>query len=135
MPGIHQPGANGQEQDALRRILCAEFGDRHVQSGLADRVRGRVGHAQGPDQFDVRVGTGEGDDFLRGPLQDQRGEQVEEVDLGDDVGLEVLEQVVLQLRDLFASVCLLGMVVSGISIEGGGRGETEIVERIGKGGE
>lgn len=120
MPGIHQPGANGQEQDALRRILCAEFGDRHVQSGLADRVRGRVGHAQGPDQFDVRVGTGEGDDFLRGPLQNQRGEQVEEVDLGDDVGLEVLEQVVLQLRDLFASVCLLGMAVSGISIEGGG---------------
>lgn len=48
--------------------------------------------------------TGDGDDLLRLALQDQRHEQVEEMDVAGDIGLEELVGNVVQLLGLFAPV-------------------------------
>lgn len=103
-PGIHQSRRETKKEHAIGAILGAEFCDRHIKRSLADRVHTRGVDVELGDQVDVCVPAGDGDDLLGGAAEDQRGEEVEEMDLGDGVGFEVCEHFLLQGDWVFASI-------------------------------
>lgn len=93
--------ANAQEEDAVLLVLGAELGCDHVHGGLAGGVEGAGLDVVLVGKVAVGKAAGNDDDFLGIALEDHGHEEMVEVDVADDVGVE---------EDLQGLVDLLGLV-------------------------
>lgn len=85
---LHGSWADAEKEDAFLLVLYAELSDDNVQGrlgGSVDRSRFDVDIV---DPVKVTVTAGNGDALLHLALLNQRDEEIEEVDIADDIGLE-----------------------------------------------
>jgi hypothetical protein len=101
VPRLHQSRANTQKQHTLLRILGTELSHRHIHRRLANGVRPVFEDVVLAGHFPIAHTTGYGNDLLRVTLEDERQEEVEEVDVSDDVDLEELDEVGLEFGCVF----------------------------------
>ena len=85
---VHHSGAHTKDEHTVFLVLCAELGHNDVQGRLGGSVQSRTLNVQIVDEVKVGMTTGKGDDLLSLTLQYKRHEEVEEVDVADDIGLE-----------------------------------------------
>lgn len=88
MAGFDEAGRDADEQNTVFAVCCAELCDGHVQCCLAYGIGRRVVNVELGDQVLVCHSGRNGDDLLCASLEDQREENVDQVDVADDVGLE-----------------------------------------------
>lgn len=92
MPRVNQPRTDIHKQHPLFSVLHAELGRRHVLGRFTDCICRADWDVQFNDEVCGCVSAGNGNGFLDSPLEDQRGEGAEQVDVSDTVGLEVVEE-------------------------------------------
>jgi hypothetical protein len=85
---LYHSRANAHEEHTVFLILRVEFGHNDVHGRLGGRVQSTCLNLEIVDQVEVGVTAGNGDDLLELALHDKREEEVEEVDVADDIGLE-----------------------------------------------
>ena len=85
---FYRSRADTHEEHPIFLILCVELGHNNVHGRLGGRVQGTYLNLEIIDQVEVGVAAGNGDDLLDLALHDKREEEVEEVDVADDIGLE-----------------------------------------------
>lgn len=98
---VHHSRGEGQEEDAVLLVLGAVLGDDQVEGRLAGGVQRPGLDVKIVREGGVRIAGGEEDDLLGLALEDEREEQVGEVDVGDDVDLGQLPE---DLGDLLGPV-------------------------------
>ena len=69
-------------------LYCIKLGHNDVHGRLGGRVQSICLNLEIIDQVEVGVAAGNSDDLLDLALQDKREEEVEEVDVADNIGLE-----------------------------------------------
>lgn len=105
MAGIDNPRTDTHEENTILPVLGVELGHGGIQPGLANRVQGGHSDLVLVNDVRVRMAAGYGYHFLGSALEEERNEQVEEMDVGDDVGLEIFQHVVFEFLRCLASVC------------------------------
>lgn len=90
MPNINNTRTNTDKQHAVALILGAILGDDDVHGGLGGGVERGDLDVVAVDELEVGVTARQGDYFFGFRLQDQREEEVEEVDVAYYVGLHEL---------------------------------------------
>jgi len=85
---LYRPGADTHEEHTVFLALRVELGNNDVHSSFRGSVQSTVLNLEIVDEVAVGVAAGNGDDFLDIALYNKREEEVEEVDVADDVGLE-----------------------------------------------
>lgn len=103
---VHKSRRHRQEQDTVRFVLRAELGYDHVERGLAGRVQRAGRQVVLVGEVRVRQAGRDGDDLLGVALEDEREEEVEEVDVADDVGFEQVAKCLCELFRLLTPVVL-----------------------------
>ncbi len=88
MAHLYHPRADTHEEHTVLLILGIELGHNNVRGRLGGSVQSTVLNLEIVDQFEVGVAAGNGDDLLNLTLHNKREEQVEEVDVADDIGME-----------------------------------------------
>ena len=105
---LYHSRAKRQEEDAVLLVLGAVLGHEHVDGRLAGRVQRAGGYVVLVGKHSVGEAAGNNDNLLGLALEDERDEQVEEVDVADDVDVEQVPQGLGQLLGLgttFVSPC------------------------------
>jgi hypothetical protein len=85
---LYHSRANAHEEHTVFLILRVELGHNDVHGRLGGRVQSICLNLEIVDQVEVGVTAGNSDDLLELALHDKREEEVEEVDVADDIGLE-----------------------------------------------
>ena len=88
MAHIHHSWADTKEEHTVFLVLCVELGYNDVQGRLGGSVQRSSLNLVIVDPVKVAMTAGNGDDLLDLALHDKRKEEVEEVDVADDIGLE-----------------------------------------------
>lgn len=101
---LYYSGADTHEEHTVFLVLRVELGHNDVHGRLGGRVQSTCLNLEIVDQVEVGVAAGNGDDLFDLALHDKREEEVEEVDVADDIGLEQLRRDILQLLDLVGPV-------------------------------
>lgn len=79
-----------------------ELGHHHIHRRLAQRVRTGLIYAELGDEVVVCHARRDRDDLLGVSFEDQRHEEVEQVDVADDVGRECSDQIVGEMAGICA---------------------------------
>lgn len=103
MARIDRTGAETQIQNAVFGIQSTELGHCNVLCPLGDRVQRRNIEIALTDHVEIGMASRQHDDLFGLPLFNQRGEQVEQVNIADDVNLDVLEEDLLHFLGLVCS--------------------------------
>lgn len=104
MSRLDHPRTYAHEEHAVLGILRAELGYCGVQTGLAYRIGGAKIDVEFRDDVKISLACGESDDLLGFSFEDERCEEVEEVDVADNVDLKILEKVSLESFWLLAPI-------------------------------
>lgn len=97
---LHHARADAEEKDTLLLVLHVVLGHNDVQSRLGCSIQTTDVNPNLVGHVDVGQTCGNGDDLLDLALEDKRKEEVEEVDVTDDVGLEQVCDNTLELLRL-----------------------------------
>lgn len=90
MAHIHHSWAETHEEHAVFLELRAELGHDDVHGRLGGRIQSTQFNLKFVDEVKITMTAGDGDDLLLLALQDKGEEEVEEVDVARDIGLEYL---------------------------------------------
>lgn len=85
---LYRSRADTHEEHTVFLVLRVELGHNDVHGRLRGRVQSTCLNLEIVDQVEVGMAAGNGDDLLDLALHDKRKEEVEEVDVADDIGLE-----------------------------------------------
>ena len=85
---LYHSRADTHEEHTVFLVLRVELGHNDVHGRLGGRVQSICLNLEIIDQVEVGVAAGNSDDLLDLALQDKREEEVEEVDVADNIGLE-----------------------------------------------
>ena len=88
MAHLYHSRADTHEEHAVFLVLRVELGHNDVHGRLGGRIQRTVLNLEIVDEAEVGMAAGKGDDLLDLAFHDKREEEVEEVDIADDVGLE-----------------------------------------------
>lgn len=88
MAHLYRSWADTHEEHTVFLVLRVELGHNDVHDRLGGRVQSTCLNLEIVDQVEVGVAAGNGDDLLDLALHNKREEEVEEVDVADDIGLE-----------------------------------------------
>jgi hypothetical protein len=92
---VNHARADAREQHAVLLVLSVELAHGDVHTGLADGVEGSRRELKFVDGIEIGMAAGDGDDLLGLALEDEGKKEVEEVDVGGNVGMEVLGELLL----------------------------------------
>lgn len=104
MSHINRSRTNAEEQNAFLLVLSAELGNHDVQGRLGHGIQCAYLHADIVDEVEVGLSTGNCNGLFGSSLEEERGKEVEEMELADGVGLVQLQSDLLQLLGLLPSV-------------------------------
>ena len=85
---LYHSRADTHEEHTVFLVLRVELSHNDVHGRLRGRVESICLNLEIIDQVEVGVAAGNSDDLLDLALQDKREEEVEEVDVADNIGLE-----------------------------------------------
>ena len=85
---LYRSRADTHEEHTVFLVLRIELGYNDVHGRLGGRIQSTYLNLEIVDQVEVGMTAGNGDDLLDLALHDKREEEVEEVDVADDIGLE-----------------------------------------------
>jgi hypothetical protein len=85
---LHQTRADTHEEHTVFLVLRVELGHNNVHGRLGGSVQSTDINLAIVGQVEVGKSGGYGNDLLGLTLQDKRVEEVEEVDVADDIGLQ-----------------------------------------------
>jgi hypothetical protein len=85
---LHQTRADTHEEHTVFLVLRVELGHNNVHGRLGGSVQSTDINLAIVGQVEVGKSGGNGNDLLGLTLQDKRVEEVEEVDVSDDIGLQ-----------------------------------------------
>lgn len=85
---LHRSRADTKEEHTVFLVLCVELGHNDIQGRLGGSIQRSYLNLVIVDKVKVAMTAGNGDDLLDLALHDKREEEVEEVDVADDIGLE-----------------------------------------------
>ena len=88
---LYHSRADTHEEHTVFLVLRVELGHNNVHGRLGGRIQSTYLNLEIIDQVEVGMTAGNGDDLLNLALHDKREEEVEEVDVADDIGLEHLQ--------------------------------------------
>jgi hypothetical protein len=118
MADVDDAGADTQEKHAVLLVLRAELGHCDIHPGLGDGVQRRRIKVKLAHGLDVGVATREVNDLLDLALQDEREEELDEVDVAEEVGVDEAVELGVELLDIVGaawSVLILCSVSSSFS--------------------
>lgn len=111
MADIDDTRADAHEKDAVLLVLRAELGHGDIHPSLGDGVQRRRINVELSHGLDVGVATCEVNDLLDLTLQDERKEDLEEVDVAENVGVGKVVELGVELLDVVGaarvSICLI----------------------------
>ena len=82
--------ADTHEEHTIFLVLRVELGHYDVHGCFGGRIQSTCLNLEIVNEVEVGVTAGNGDDFLNLALHDKREKEVEEVDVANDIGLEML---------------------------------------------
>lgn len=85
---LYYPRADTEEEHTVSLVLRVELGNNDVHGRLSGSIQSAYLNLEIVDQVEVGMTARNMDDLLDLALHDKREEEVEEVDVADDVGLE-----------------------------------------------
>ena len=85
---LYHSRADTHEEHTVFLVLRVELGHNDVHGRLGGRIQCTYLNLEIVDQVEVGMTAGNSDDLLDLALHDKREEEVEEVDIADDIGLE-----------------------------------------------
>jgi len=85
---LYRSRADTHEEHTVFLVLRVELGHNDVHGRLGGRIQSTYLNLEIVDQVEIGMTAGNGDDLLDLALHDKREEEVEEVDVADDIGLE-----------------------------------------------
>jgi len=85
---LYHSRADTHEEHTIFLVLRVELGHNDVHGRLGGSIQSTCLNLEIVDQVEVGMTAGNSDDLLDLALHDKREEEVEEVDVADDIGLE-----------------------------------------------
>ena len=104
MATIHHPRTDADEKHAILLILRAELGRHHIHRRLGHGVQRANLDIETIRPIQIRRAAGDVDGFLDLALEEEREEEVVEMDVANGVDFEELQGDLLHLLGLLASV-------------------------------
>jgi hypothetical protein len=129
LSSVHGTRTQTKEEHPIFLILGLELSSRHIHRSLADRVRCTLVESVLDSQFLVRHAGADGHDFPALSFQNERHEEIEQMDVPDDVRVKTVQEILSQAVGTFSAELGEG-VVRGIVGDQGGVGD-EVIEGSG----